>query len=110
MAFGELDPVVLAIDLPDGRLKKGLLGTVVDVINPKRVLVEFVAANGRTIALLPVDARSLRKPTDRDAIAVARVEKAKGKVIGPFSSTKATRAVVKHRRRSTTPQRRRRSA
>ena len=91
MAFAELEPVVLAVDRAEG-LKKGLLGTVVEVISPKRVLVEFVTASGRTIALVPLDVRELRKPTDADALAVSPAGKRKAEVIGPIRPAKTPKA------------------
>jgi hypothetical protein len=90
--FKLLEPVVLKTDVPERGLRKGLLGTVVEVYSPAKVEVEFIAANGRTIALLPLDSRDLRKPTDTDAIAVARTSKRKGVVIGPFRTDKPRRA------------------
>ena len=110
MAFNELDAVILNVDLRDPPLKKGLLGAVVDVIGPKRVLVEFVAANGRTVALVPIEARHLRKPTNSDALAVAPVRTTKGRVIGPFSASKRRVSASTPPRRSTRTVRRRRSA
>ena len=105
MAFAELEPVVLAVDRAEG-LKKGLLGTVVEVISPKRVLVEFVTASGRTIAILPLEVRELRKPTDGDALAVSPTGKRKAEVIfGSLKGSKTHRADsktsktrVRHRR------------
>jgi hypothetical protein len=86
--FKLLEPVVLKTDVPERGSRKGLLGTVVEVYSPAKVEVEFIAANGRTIALLPLNSRDLRKPTDTDAVAVARTSRRKGVVIGPLRADK----------------------
>ena len=83
--FKLLEPVVLKTDVPERGLRKGLLGTIVEVYSPVKVEVEFLAGNGRTIALLPLSTRALRRPTDTDAIAVAKTAKRKAVVIGPLS-------------------------
>ena len=46
-----LDAVVLLIDLPAEKLKKGSLGTIVEVFDNKNFLVEFANLNGVTYAL-----------------------------------------------------------
>jgi hypothetical protein len=116
--FKLLDPVVLKSDMPERGLRKGLLGTVVEVHSPAKVEVEFITASGRTIALLPLDTRDLRKPTDSDAVAVAQTPKRKGDVIGPFlpgktrkapdTGPKVKKARVSHSRRSASVTARRR--
>lgn len=92
--FKLLDPVVLKSDFPERGLAKGLLGTVVEVYSPAKVEVEFVTANGRTIALLPLSTHDLRKPTAADAIAVAPTLKPKAK------ASKPAVPMSKYRRRS----------
>lgn len=63
--FDELDTVVLKKDLKEHGLKKGDLGTIVHVYDDKKAFeVEFVAASGKTIALMtltPEDVRSMDK-------------------------------------------------
>lgn len=59
MKRSELDVVVLAEDLPDEGLTKGMIGTIVHVFEEPALayLVEFCDEEGRTIALptlLPV--------------------------------------------------------
>lgn len=93
--FKLLDPVVLKSDVPERGLVKGLLGTVVEVYSPAKVEVEFVTANGRTIALLPLSTHHLRKPTAADAIAVTSTLKPKAK-----ASKRAAPTSKYHRRRS----------
>lgn len=56
-----LDVVVLVIDLPAEKLKKGSLGTIVEVFNNGRFLVEFADVNGVTYALPVLAATQLMK-------------------------------------------------
>ena len=62
--FNELDTVVLAHDIAKYKLKAGDLGTVVHSYRKGKAMeVEFVAASGRTIALLtlkPEDVRPMK--------------------------------------------------
>ena len=63
--FDELDTVVLTHDIKEYELKKGDLGTIVHLYNDKRAMeVEFIAASGKTIAvltLIPKDIRPMAK-------------------------------------------------
>ena len=93
--FKLLEPVVLKTNLADHGLRKGLLGTVVEVHSPAKVEVEFVAANGRTIALLPLKTRDLRKATDADALAVAPAMKRGADVIGPFNARTSSKRAAR---------------
>lgn len=52
-----LDVVVLLTDLPAEKLRKGSLGTIVDIFNGNRYLVEFADMNGVTYAM-PILAES----------------------------------------------------
>jgi hypothetical protein len=70
MKFKVLDTVVLDRDLPDLGLCKGDLGAVVQVYEPDGIEVEFVAASGRTEALVTLKAPDVRPPADTDLIAV----------------------------------------
>lgn len=62
--FEELDTVVLAHDIEKYRLKRGDVGAVVHVYeNGKAIEVEFVNAEGKTVALLNLttdDVRSIK--------------------------------------------------
>lgn len=59
--FDELDTVVLTKDLKEYLLKKGDLGTIVHIYGDKKAFeVEFVAASGRTVALLTLTPRDIR--------------------------------------------------
>ena len=65
-----LDTVVLDRDLPDLGLRKGDLGAVVQVYEPDGIEVEFVAASGRTEALVTLKESDVRPVSDIDLIAV----------------------------------------
>ena len=46
-----LDVVVLTQDMPKANLRKGQVGTIVEVYEPNAFEVEFVDLNGKTYAL-----------------------------------------------------------
>ncbi|HRQ33043.1 MAG TPA: DUF4926 domain-containing protein [Anaerolineales bacterium] len=54
-----LDVVALTDDLPEHELKRGQVGTVVEVLAPDAFEVEFVDKEGRTYAELAVKADHL---------------------------------------------------
>jgi hypothetical protein len=66
MTLRPLDVVVLTHDLPEHGLRTGDLGAVVEVYGPDEIGVEFVAASGRTQALITLQSRSLRQAGDDD--------------------------------------------
>jgi hypothetical protein len=70
VTFRLLDVVVLNKDLPDHRLKRGDLGTVVEVYEPDALAVEFVTASGRTEALLTLGVADVRSVDDTDLVSV----------------------------------------
>jgi hypothetical protein len=70
MDYSSLDTVVLDRDLPDHGLKRGDLGTVVEVYEPDGIEVEFVTASGRTGALLTLRVTDVRHVADADLISV----------------------------------------
>lgn len=70
MKFRVLDSVVLERDLPDAGLRRGDLGTVVEVYQPDGLEVEFLAASGHTIAVLTLGTCDVRPAVDTDVIAV----------------------------------------
>ena len=74
--FNALDTVALTRDVPASGLRRGDLGAVVDVLAPDRFEVEFVAASGRTQALLTLSANDVRHLGDRDLLAARSVEEA----------------------------------
>ncbi len=54
-----LDVVALTEDVPERQLRRGQVGTVVEVLAPEVYEVEFVDNEGRTYALLPLRAEQL---------------------------------------------------
>jgi hypothetical protein len=65
-----LDVVVLTHDVPSHGLRQGDLGTVVEIYSAAAIGVEFVAASGRTQALVTLQPRDLRPVADDDLVAV----------------------------------------
>lgn len=70
MTLRNLDVVVLTEDLPSHGLKRGDLGTIVEVYAPDAVEVEFVTASGRTQALVTLPPSKMRDVGDDDLVAV----------------------------------------
>jgi hypothetical protein len=70
MTYRVLDTVVLDCDVPDHGLRKGDLGTVVEVYDPDGLEVEFVTASGTTAALVTLNTRDVRPVADDDLVAV----------------------------------------
>jgi len=70
MDYSSLDTVVLDRDLPEHGLKRGDLGTVVEIYEPDGLEVEFVTASGRTGALLTLTVADVRQIADADLVAV----------------------------------------
>ena len=70
MSFKPLDVVVLNKDLPRHGLKRGDLGTVVEVHEPDALEVEFVTASGKTEALLVLNPADVRSVDDTDLVSV----------------------------------------
>ena len=59
--FNELDTIVLTHDIAEYSLKEGDLGALVHVYkNEKALEVEFVTAEGKTIALLTLTPKDIR--------------------------------------------------
>jgi len=73
MTLRNLDVVVLNEDLPSHGLKRGDLGTIVEVYSPDAVEVEFVTASGRTQALVTLQPSKVREVGDNDLVAVRPV-------------------------------------
>ena len=76
--FNVLDTVVLTRDIPDNGLRRGDLGAIVEVYGPDAFEVEFVAASGRTQALVTLSEADLRRVNDRDLISVRTLEESAG--------------------------------
>ena len=65
-----LDVVVLTRDIPAEGLRAGDLGAVVAVRGAESFAVEFVAASGRTQALVTLGPADVRAVADNDLVAV----------------------------------------
>ena len=70
MTVQPLDVVVLNHDVPTHGLRRGDLGTVVEIYGPTSIGIEFVAASGRTQALVTLQPTDLRPVADDDLVAV----------------------------------------
>jgi hypothetical protein len=68
-----LDVVVLERGIPAEGLRGRDLGAVVDVFGPDAIAVEFVAASGRTQALVTPRGADIRGVNDADLLAVRPV-------------------------------------
>ena len=73
-----LDTVALTHDIPSAGLRRGDLGAVVELHAQDAMEVEFVAASGRTQALITLRAEDVRQLGDRDLIAVRSLEETGG--------------------------------
>ena len=74
--FKLLDTVVLKRDVLEAGLPAGDLAAVVEVHDADHFEVEFVAASGRTQALVTLSSDDLRHVNDRDLIAVRPLQHA----------------------------------
>ncbi len=54
-----LDVVALTKDIPDHGLRRGQVGTIVEILGPDMFEVEFADNEGRTYATLALNARQL---------------------------------------------------
>jgi len=70
MRYQVLDTIVLDRDLPEHGLRKGDLGSVVEVYEPDGLEVEFVTASGRSAAQLTLNGRDVRPVSDDDLVSV----------------------------------------
>jgi Domain of unknown function (DUF4926) len=70
MTLQLLDVVVLTRDLPDHGLRRGDLGAVVEQYGLDAMGVEFVAASGRTQALVTLRRGDVRPVADDDLVSV----------------------------------------
>ena len=73
MTLRPLDVVVLTHDIPAEGLRTGDLGTVVEVYSPDAIEVEFVAASGRTQAVISLGRADVRAVEDNDLVSVRPV-------------------------------------
>jgi hypothetical protein len=65
-----LDTVALTRDHLEAGLRKGDVGAVVEVLDPNVYEVEFVAASGRTQAVITLESGEVRALGDQDLISV----------------------------------------
>jgi hypothetical protein len=65
-----LDVVALERDLPANGLSRGDLGAVVEIHKLGAFMVEFVAASGRTQALVPLGPADVRAAADDDVVSM----------------------------------------
>jgi hypothetical protein len=70
MTVNPLDIIVLNRDLPPHGLRRGDLGAVVEIYGSDSFGVEFVAASGRTQALVTLRSADIRPVADDDLVAV----------------------------------------
>lgn len=76
--FKLLDIVALTHDISYAGLRRGDLGAIVEIHAAESVEVEFVAASGRTQALLTLEAHDVRQVGDQDLIAVRSLAETNG--------------------------------
>lgn len=76
--FKVLDTVVLKRDVPAADLRVGDLGAIVEVHDADSFEIEFVAASGRTEAIVTLRSDDIRHVNDRDLIAVRSLQEAVG--------------------------------
>jgi hypothetical protein len=76
--FQLLETVALTHDIPAAGLRRGDLGAIVELHAADAMEVEFVAASGRTQALLTLEPQDLRSVGDQDLIAVRSLAETDG--------------------------------
>jgi hypothetical protein len=65
----ELDTVVLTRDVPEHGLRRGDLGAVVHVYRGGNAFeIEFVTAEGRTVAVLTLEAADVRPMSNKEIL------------------------------------------
>jgi hypothetical protein len=73
--FQELDTVVLTHDIEEHSLKEGDIGAVVHCYNDNTTFeVEFVTAEGRTVALLTLSQADIRPMGNTEILHVRELE------------------------------------
>jgi len=76
--FKLLDTVALTHDIPAAGLRRGDLGAIVELHASGLMEIEFVAASGRTQALVALEAEDVREVGDQDLIAVRSLAETDG--------------------------------
>ncbi len=74
--FEELETVVLKKDIKEHDLKKGDIGAVVHVYSKDVVEIEFVKADGKTIAVLTLTPKDIRSVARSEMLHVRDFESA----------------------------------
>jgi hypothetical protein len=69
MSIKLLDCVVLAKDVPEHDLRRGDVGTVVELYGDEAIEVEFISATGETRAVLTMKQADVRKASPTDVLA-----------------------------------------
>jgi len=72
--FTLLETVVLERDVSEAGLRAGDLGAIVEIFDSDHFEVEFVAASGRTQALVTLSSGDIRHVNDSDLIAVRSLQ------------------------------------
>ena len=75
MDYTALDTVVLTRDIPAHGLRRGDLGTIVEIFDDSGFEVEFVTASGRTSAVVTVSPSDVRPIADTDVVAVRSLDR-----------------------------------
>ena len=69
--YKELDMVVLTHDIEQFKLKQGDIGAIVHCYKDNKAYkVEFITADGNTIALLTLDPKDIRSQKNREVLHV----------------------------------------
>lgn len=76
MTFKYLECVVLTRDVPEHGLRKGDLGTIVEVYPGNGLEVEFVTCSGATKGLVTLSDKDVRRVDSHDILAARRMVEA----------------------------------
>ena len=76
--FKLLETVALTHDIRESGLRRGDLGAIVELFGPDNLEIEFVAASGRTQAVLTLSSTDVRHVGDQDLLAVRSLASADG--------------------------------
>jgi len=76
MKFNLIETVVLTKDMDEHKLKKGDLGSIVEIYGEHDYEVEFLTAGGHTVALIPLNERDIRSVEPKDMVSVRALQKA----------------------------------
>ncbi len=69
--YKELDTIVLTHDIDEFELKQGDVGTIVHCYKDNKAFeIEFITADGRTVALLTLEPEEIRSLKNREVLHV----------------------------------------